>query len=389
MGSTEKQDTTEINKELKKITGFKGIRVSYENIYHQGITQKLWKTAVEKSKDLEKPHKNRVKHQWAPAGLMVFVTKKEDVSPARKTLYEMYGRNFTDSYGNTDAYPIWPGGAQMKFVPQSEKNMSAANKQKIGQRLKMHTTMKSNTGTIQTDLKDPNMKPECLKGKSIGEAILNIMMPDEKDPVFRHVQKDWHPDVKTKNYSLVYHLAFEKEAQQCANTLKNVLVDHYGDGVLAAFKMGMRGLNNHHQTYGGDDIEDLGFEMDDDEDKYHRITVTNIDVITQNNSDNIAVPGKGDNSLLTGMENTVALSNTSDKTTKTVNPTVTTEDTKEASLISELTDDLQSGMQTLLLRQEMQDDLALGKLTPEVLKNLVMAIIAPGTSADGTPGQNP
>ena len=133
MGSTEKQDTVEINKELENITGFEGIKVSYENIYHhRRITQKLWKVAVNKSKDLEKPDKNRVKHQWAPSGLMVFVTKKEDVGPAQKKLYKMYGRNVTDAYGNTDAYLTWPGGAQMKFVPQSERNMSAANKQKSG-----------------------------------------------------------------------------------------------------------------------------------------------------------------------------------------------------------------------------------------------------------------
>ena len=89
----------------------------------------------------------------------------------------------------------------------------------------MHTTMKGNAGTIQTDLKDPNMKLDCLEGKSIGEVILEIMMPDKKDPVFCHVQKDWHPDMATKNYSLVYHLAFEKEANQWANTLKNVLAE--------------------------------------------------------------------------------------------------------------------------------------------------------------------
>ena len=53
MGSTEKQDTVEINKELENITGFKRIKVSYENIYHHGISQKLWKVAVNKLKDLE------------------------------------------------------------------------------------------------------------------------------------------------------------------------------------------------------------------------------------------------------------------------------------------------------------------------------------------------
>lgn len=182
MGSTEKQDICEINKELEKITGFKGIRVSYENIYFQKVTQRLWKEAVNCSKDFNPPEKNRVKHQWAPAGLMVFVTKKEHVGPARKSLYEMYGKNVIDKHGNTDAYPTWPGGAQMKFVPQLEKNLSESNKQKISKRLEMHTTMKGNSNVIQMDIKDPNMKIACLNGKSIGEVILDIMMPDKKIP---------------------------------------------------------------------------------------------------------------------------------------------------------------------------------------------------------------
>ena len=53
MGSTEKQDIRTINKELEKVTGFDGIRVSYENIYIQKVSPKLWKEAVNQSKDLQ------------------------------------------------------------------------------------------------------------------------------------------------------------------------------------------------------------------------------------------------------------------------------------------------------------------------------------------------
>ena len=70
---------------------------------------------------------------------MVFITKKEQVGPARKQLYEKYGKNVTDEHGNTDAYPTWPGGAQMKFVPQLEKNLSESNKQKITKDLRCTT----------------------------------------------------------------------------------------------------------------------------------------------------------------------------------------------------------------------------------------------------------
>ena len=249
----------------------------------------------------------------------------------------------------------------MKFVPLIDRNMSAANKQKIGDRLTMHTAMKGNAGTTQTDLKDPNMRLECLKGKSIGEVILKIMMPDNKDPVFCHVQKDWHPDIERNNFLLVYHLAFEKEVNQCTDTLKNVLVDQFGDGVLEAFKTGMRGLNNHHQTY-GEDIEDFHIDLDNNQDKYHRIAVTNLDMVTNNTEGGETGLNTGDDSLLTGMGNMVALSNTSDKTARTNQPTVITETTKPASLIPELTDNLQTGLQLLLTKKVMQDALQKGEL---------------------------
>ena len=74
--------------------------------------------------------------------------------------------------------------------------------------------MKGNSDTIQTDIKDPNLKPACLDGKSIREVILSIMMPGNKDLVFRHFQKDWHPDINRENYSLVFHSAFKTEATQ-------------------------------------------------------------------------------------------------------------------------------------------------------------------------------
>ena len=235
--------------------------------------------------------------------------------------------------------------------------------------------MKGTASTIQTDIKDPNMKLEFLGTKSIGEAILDIMIPDGKDPVFRHFQKDWHPDIERKNYSLVFHLAFKKEANQCANTLKNILVKQYGDGVLEVFKNGMRGLNNHYQTY-GDKPDDMDFDLDDDNDKFHRIMVTDLDLMTETDNTPKTQIDKGDDSLLTGMGNTVALSHASDKTKRTAVPTVATTTATKESLISELTTttakkppiitaletDLESGLGTLLTRQDIQAVLEAGML---------------------------
>ena len=144
MGSTEGQIVTKINAKLEELTGIKGIQASWQNIWQKEVTPNLWKEAKKKATDNSGTVNNSIKHKWSPSALSIFVTRREDLKPARKVLYEKFGRNITDSYGNEDAYPTWPGGAQMKFVPMADRNMSKDNVDKIGNRIKMHTSMKGN-----------------------------------------------------------------------------------------------------------------------------------------------------------------------------------------------------------------------------------------------------
>ena len=72
----------------------------------------------------------------------------------------------------------------MKFVPMVDRNVSKENMTKIGNHIKMHTLVKGNQVTFKTGVKDPDMKLDCLKGKTVGELILEIMAPDKKNPLF-------------------------------------------------------------------------------------------------------------------------------------------------------------------------------------------------------------
>lgn len=324
MGSTEGQVITNINKELENITSIKGIKVSWQNVWQRNVTPNLWKEAKKKATDSSGVINNNLKHQWSPSALCIFVTKREDLKPARKVLYEKFGRNVTDSYGNVDAYPTWPGGAQMKFVPMADSKMSKDNVDKIGNRIKMHTTLKGNQVTFDTTIKDPDMKLDCFQGQTVGEAILGIMTPDNKNPLFRHFKTDWYRDIYKTTYSLVAHKVFETQAHQCAMTLVNVLVDKYGDGALEAFSTGMRGLNNPHKTYGAD-ADDSDFEIDlesDDVDKFMNNTVectfSNLEIIDQNTSTGDQDPPlvTGDNSTIE-MGESLAYTHFSDKTQQT------------------------------------------------------------------------
>ena len=111
MGTTEGQVTTKINSELEGVTGIKGIKASWQNIWQQEVTPNLWKEAKKKSTGNLGVVNNSIKHKWSPSALVIFVKRREDLKPARKVLYEKFGQNVTNSYGNEDAYPTWPGGA--------------------------------------------------------------------------------------------------------------------------------------------------------------------------------------------------------------------------------------------------------------------------------------
>ena len=106
----------------------------------------------------------------------------------------------------------------MKFIPHAENNMSAKNREKIGERIKMHMVMKRNLVAYDLDIIDPDMELECLDGLTIGEAILKIMTKDNKNPVFRHFQHKWHPDPMIKEYKLIAHKVFKTEAWKALRT---------------------------------------------------------------------------------------------------------------------------------------------------------------------------
>ena len=153
MGSTVGQVITRINAELEEFTGIQGIQASWQNVWQREVTTDLWKEAKKRTMDKSGFVNNSLKHKWSPSALIIFVSHREDLKPARKILYKNIGRNVTDSYGNIDAYPTWPGGTQMKFVPMADRNMSKENMTKIGNRIKMHTVMKGNQVTSETGVK--------------------------------------------------------------------------------------------------------------------------------------------------------------------------------------------------------------------------------------------
>lgn len=287
----------------------------------------------------------------------------------------------------------------MKFVPLADRNMSTANKQKISTRLRMHTTMKGNQVIFPTAIKDPDMTLECLEGKTVGEAVLQIMTKDKKNPLFRHFKKDWHRDIAEKSFSLVAHSVFEKEARQCAYTLKNYMINKYGDSILAAFTNGTAGLNNPHDTY-DDDSSDFEFDIEDDkEDKFinKTVQVTNMDMVTdtETTKDDTINNYKEENSAFTGMDKTMIHSNASDKSSIASKSTITarsvhwapeeqnqssdTDGEKSSSnlwsMLSDLSTKSDDIVQSALDNPEIKSAIEKSSLEESLVKGLLLAFI--------------
>ena len=129
-----------------------------------------------------------------------------------------------------------------------------------------------------------------------------------------------------KSYSLVTHSVFLNDAEKAVATLKNVLVDDYGEEVLQGFSDGTRGLNNDIPTYGTelDDKFDLEIKVSEDNkfmSQKIKCEFNNLGVVEMNKTEVERSPflDKGGDLLIThNLDESVAFSMASDRTDATV-----------------------------------------------------------------------
>ena len=164
-GSTEEMDYDAINKDLENASGIKGIEVSYQNLYQPGITPEFWKIANKKADNTRAPKTSRTymntKYKWAPTGLGVYVSNKDDQTKARKAMMKKF------STLKNGELPVWPGGARMGFVPLKNGYIkSERTRNTVKKRFQYHIWLKTREQTIRTEFKNiHNTIPE-LKGKT-------------------------------------------------------------------------------------------------------------------------------------------------------------------------------------------------------------------------------
>ena len=120
-GSSHGKDCVTLNRELSKVLGCQ-VEASWQNITGQEkFKSRMWteanKVATKEGGD-HMPTYNRVKQAHSPSGLIIHVTRKEDVAVIMKRLAKEYGKS------KESKWPVWPDGSRMKFVPFAPRSSS-------------------------------------------------------------------------------------------------------------------------------------------------------------------------------------------------------------------------------------------------------------------------
>ena len=114
VGTSERGDYTTINKYISE-DAKANAEVSFQFVNQAGVTPRLWKYAREQAEyafpnPFSKEHK-KVKFDYAPSALVVYVSEKNMIKQARRNLIEKYGKLVQNHW------PQMRDGLRMRFIP--------------------------------------------------------------------------------------------------------------------------------------------------------------------------------------------------------------------------------------------------------------------------------
>ena len=234
MGTTEKGIYSTFAKEISQLTGVE-TEVSYQIVNQRGITNSIWQLAKEKA---EKRYPNpfsrehrRMKFKFSPYALVVYVAKEEDISKARKSLFEKLGQV------SEGQWPIVADGSRMKFVPIMQENIESEDVVKfLHEGLYIQAMSKGNEETFELPIKDIYEPKSYLKNQSL-EQVIHLMTKDNEGtiPIFKHITRKWTSDPEEMKYEVVCQSSFKEDARQLLKNLQEILEEKYGIDVRRHF----------------------------------------------------------------------------------------------------------------------------------------------------------
>ena len=125
MGTTEKGDYTTLNKEISAITGV-NTEASFQMVNQRGVSRRIWQLAKEKAEikfpnPYSKEHR-RLKFQYSPSALVIYVSREDDIETATEKLFEKFGSTTEGQWAEA------PDGSRTRFVPIIHANYLCATK---------------------------------------------------------------------------------------------------------------------------------------------------------------------------------------------------------------------------------------------------------------------
>lgn len=274
VGSGQYQNQQQNELDLAKLLQVPVVGLSWGNIYYEG-SNKQWNKANQKfreHRDLDE------KFRLSPLAAQVMVSEATAVGNCMKIMYNTYGR-----VGADGAWPSFPDGSRMRYTPKASTIKDIASKKSIQKRMALHIQMKYGNQTIQTNVIDPTMEMEALKGQTLQQVILGWVCTDEgyNEPYFRHFTKRWSWDPDVKQWDLSVHQHMYGVANVKARTMVEDLVQEYGESIRSAFTEA-----ETQDTYATRASDTIIFDLDDTKDDMYMSGKTPFQFVGMPSDDN-------------------------------------------------------------------------------------------------------
>ena len=257
LGSTRLQYIDTLVSKLQEESPAETIGLHWGNIVYPG-SKVHWSHA----KDTFRRNRNyQEKMDLSPMAFIVMVSKRSDVRPTMNYMYEKYGRLEANGM-----WPRFPDGSRMRYTPNYNNVKGIKGKKMFEVRVRLQIQMNWSKQLMDTQIRDPGEKLDCLNNKTIGEAILacECNVGNQTEPHFRHFSHKWSQNPDARMWEICIHPHRYREAAAFhSTTMRTHLIDEYGAEVVSAF------IDQDSHTYADAAGEaNLGFDLDDDDDIY-------------------------------------------------------------------------------------------------------------------------
>ena len=259
VGATHKQFMDENTEHLQKQFPDIKIGINWQAVNFNRV-QEHWKHA---ERTFRNNRDTAEKAKLSPTSYQILINKEEHIGEVMKYMYQHHGK-----LGENGTWPSMPDGSKLRFTPNFKYLKDQKGRNAINRRMSLHIQMKWTNHTIQSSIKNPGTKLECLQGKSIGSAILEyeLEVDGQKEPYFRHFSKVWNRDPTIERWELCVHQHMYQAAKAKYMDIIKDLATQYGEEIYEAFHDG------HECKYiagqSKSEEERITFDLDDDDDMY-------------------------------------------------------------------------------------------------------------------------